>query len=314
MSDYLVTGGAGFIGSNIVRFLVEQDASVRVIDNFETGHRENLESILDRIELVEGDLRDPRDCARAVEGVRYVLHQAAVPSVPRSVADPLESHEANATATLNLLIAARDARVKRVVYAGSSSAYGDQPGDAKHETMRPDPLSPYGASKLASEYYLRVFSACYGLETITLRYFNVFGPRQDPNSPYSAVIPLFINAVLEGRRPTIFGDGGQSRDFTYVENNVRANILAATADLDADGQIYNIACGESYTLLDLLAGINEALGTRVEPEFAPPRVGDIRDSRADISRAKMDLGYRVFVPLAEGLRRTIEWYKALRDA
>ncbi|HOZ49780.1 MAG TPA: SDR family oxidoreductase [Candidatus Hydrogenedentes bacterium] len=314
MSDYLVTGGAGFIGSNIVRFLVEQDASVRVIDNFETGHRENLESILDRIELVEGDLRDPRDCARAVEGVRYVLHQAAVPSVPRSVADPIESHEANVTATLNLLIAARDARVKRVVYAGSSSAYGDQPGDAKHETMRPDPLSPYGASKLASEYYLRVFSACYGLETITLRYFNVFGPRQDPNSPYSAVIPLFINAVLEGRRPTIFGDGGQSRDFTYVENNVRANILAATADLDADGQIYNIACGESYTLLDLLAGINEALGTRVEPEFAPPRVGDIRDSRADISRAKMDLGYRVFVPLAEGLRRTIEWYKALRDA
>lgn len=309
MANYLITGGAGFIGSNIAEFLVLQGESVRVLDNFETGFRNNIDFLRGRVDLVEGDVRRPDNCARAVEGVDYVLHQAAIPSVPRSVADPMQSHEVNVTGTLNLLVAARDAGVKRFVYAGSSSAYGNQPGEFKHEDMRPAPLSPYGVSKLASEHYLQAFSACYGLETVSLRYFNVFGPRQDPNSPYSAVIPLFIMAILGGRRPVIYGDGGQSRDFTYVENNVRANILAATAAIPAQGQVYNVACGRAYTLLELLDGINAALGTRVEPEFAPARVGDIRDSKADIARAQADLGYRVTVPLEDGLKRTVDWYR-----
>ncbi|HEO72443.1 MAG TPA: SDR family oxidoreductase [Candidatus Hydrogenedentes bacterium] len=309
MAHYLVTGGAGFIGSNIVAHLVEEGESVRVLDNLATGYRENIEPWLDSVEFMEGDIRDPADCVRAVAGVDYVLHQAAIPSVPRSVADPMLAHQANVAGTLNLLIAARDAGVKRLVHAGSSAAYGDQPGELKHEDMCPRPLSPYAATKLACEHYLQAFSACYGLETINLRYFNVFGPRQDPNSPYSAVIPLFIGALLEGKRPTVYGDGRQSRDFTYVENNVRANVLAATAPIEAKGQVYNIACGLSYSLLDLLDGIKSALGSDIEPEFAAPRVGDIRDSKADISRAKADLGYHVAVSLEEGLARTLAWYR-----
>ncbi len=309
MAHYLVTGGAGFIGSHLAQTLVQRGESVRVFDNFSTGARANLADFASSIETLEGDLTNPADCARAVEGIDYVLHQAAIPSVPRSVADPFGNHTANVTGTMNLLIAARDAGVKRLVYAGSSSAYGNQEGDLKHEGLCPDPLSPYAASKLAAEHYLRAFSECYGFETVTLRYFNVFGPRQDPNSPYSAVIPLFICAMIEGHRPTIFGDGTQSRDFTYVANNVEGNILAATAPIAAKGQVYNIACGESYSLLDLIEGINDALGTRIEPKFAPPRVGDVHDSCADIQRARADLGYRVVVPFAAGLARTIEWYR-----
>jgi len=243
-----------------------------------------------------------------VDGVDYVLHQGAVPSVPRSVADPLLSHEANVTGTVNLLIACRDAGVKRLVFASSSSVYGDQPQEVKAEDLPLNPLSPYAATKAAGEHYLRSFSLCYGFETVALRYFNVFGPRQDPDSPYSAVIPLFIKAVLSGRRPIVHGDGLQSRDFTFVENNVRANILAATADFQAQGYAYNIACGESYSLLDLLEGIKKALGSDIEPEFTPSRVGDVRTSKADISRAQRDFGYKVSVSFNEGLKRTIEWY------
>jgi len=314
MANYLVTGGAGFIGSNIAEFLLAQGESVRVFDNFSTGFRKNIEFMRDRLDVIEGDLRDPGDCDRAVEGMDYVLHQAAIPSVSRSVDDPLPTHESNLTGTLNLLIAARKAKVKRVVYAASSSAYGDQPGEFKDETMRPIPLSPYGVTKLACEHYLRAFSACYGLETVSLRYFNVFGPRQDPASQYSGVISKFITQLLAGERPTIYGDGLQSRDFTYVENNVRANILAATGAagaFKAQGQVYNIACGASYNLIELFEAIRKIIGARVEPLFGPARVGDIKHSKADISRARADLGYKIAVPFEEGLRRTIEWYKTM---
>lgn len=309
MAHFLVTGGGGFIGSNIVEHLLAAGESVRVLDNFLTGRRENLNAFQDRIELIEGDLRNPEDCARAASGVDYVLHEAALPSVPRSVADPLLSNEVNVKGTLHLLIAARDAGVKRVVFASSSSVYGDQEADLKHEDLVMRPLSPYAVNKAAGEHYFRAFSACYGLETISLRYFNVFGPRQDPNSPYSAVIPLFICAMLEGRPPTVHGDGLQSRDFTYVENVARANILAATAACPVKGQAYNVACGTSFSLLDLVAGINEALGTNIVPEHTQARVGDVRYSKADISRARRDLGYEAGVPFVEGLRRTIAWYR-----
>ncbi len=313
MANFLVTGGGGFIGSNIVAHLVSQGESVRVIDNFATGHRENLTPFLAKIDLIEGDIRKPEDCARAAADMDYILHQAAVPSVPRSVADPVLSHESNATGTLNMLIAARDAGVKRLVYAGSSSAYGDQESDFKVETLIRNPLSPYAAAKAACEHYLRAFHMCYGIETVTLRYFNVFGPRQDPNSPYSAVIPLFVNAVLDAHSPTVHGDGRQARDFTFVENNVRANILAATGSFKACGQVYNIACGTSYSILDLLDEINAVLGTDVQPAFTEARVGDVRLSKADISRARQDLGYEVFVPFREGLAKTIAWYREERE-
>jgi UDP-N-acetylglucosamine/UDP-N-acetyl-alpha-D-glucosaminouronate 4-epimerase len=310
VAKYLVTGAAGFIGSHLVEHLVGLGESVRGVDNFATGKRENIEPFLEHIEFIQGDLRDLAVCTRSVRGVDYVLHQAAIPSVPRSVEAPLESHEANATATLNLLSAAQKAGVKRVVYAGSSSAYGNQSGDYKREDMTPDPLSPYAASKLAGEQYCRVFSECYGLETVCLRYFNVFGPRQDLASMYSAVVPKFIAAVRAGEPPTIDGDGGQARDFTYVENNVRANILAATVNFEARGQVYNVACGESITILELLEAINRIVGTQVNARFGPARVGDVRLSKADIARARADLGYEVAVPLDEGLSRTIAWYGA----
>lgn len=310
MANYLVTGGAGFIGSNIVEQLLALGQRVRVVDNFATGRRENLTPFAERIDFIEGDLCSREVCARAAGGIDYVLHHAAVPSVPRSVADPLLNHEANVTATVNLLVAARDAGIKRFVFASSSSVYGDQDQDVKDESLALCPLSPYAASKAACEHYLRAFSNCYGIETVSLRYFNVFGPRQDPDSPYSAVIPLFIKAIIAGRRPVVYGNGLQSRDFTYVENNVRANILAATADFSARGQVYNIACGESQSLLDLIDGINAILGTKVQPEHAPERVGDVRTSKADVSRARRDFGYEASIAFREGLKRTIAWYAA----
>lgn len=308
MAKYLVTGGCGFIGSNIVEQLVRSGQSVRVIDDLSTGNRANLAGFEKDVELVEASVLDADAVARAVAGVDYVLHQAALPSVQRSVEDPITSNRVNVDGTVSLLHACVKAGVKRVVYAASSSAYGDQPALVKSEKLLPLPKSPYAVSKLAAEYYLQAFSDCYGLETAALRYFNVFGPRQDPNSEYSAVIPLFISRVLRGQRPVIFGDGTQTRDFTFVANNVKANILAATAP-GVRCEVMNVACGKSYSLLDLLAAINGVLGTSVEPEFAPPRSGDVKHSLADISRARQVMGYEVEVDFSEGLRRTIEWYR-----
>ncbi len=311
MTTYLVTGGAGFIGSNIVHELVRRGHRVRVLDNFATGRRSNLTGIEDRVDLLEGDLRHLRDVEKAVDGVDVVLHQGALGSVPRSIADPLASHEANATGTLRVLGAARGAGVRRVVYASSSSVYGDTPTLPKVEDMLPGPLSPYAVSKLAGEHYARVFAQVYGLETISLRYFNVFGPRQDPTSQYAAVIPKFIRAMLQGERPVIFGDGAQSRDFTYVDNVVAANLLAAEAPAAAlRGGVCNVACGENSALLDLVATLNGVLGSRLEPVFQPPRPGDVRHSHAAVGRAEALLGYRPAVRFAEGIRRTVEWMRA----
>ncbi len=308
MAQYLVTGGCGFIGSNIVQHLVEAGAGVRVLDDLSTGRRENLAGFADGVELVVGSVTDDAVLARALEGVTCVMHQAALPSVQRSVIDPVESNRINVEGTVRLLHAAVKAGVKRVVYAASSSAYGDQPALVKTEKLLPMPKSPYAVGKLAAEHYLAAFYECYGLETVSLRYFNVFGPRQDPNSEYSAVIPLFVTRILRGQRPVIYGDGQQTRDFTFVENNARANLLAAGAPAAA-GQMMNIACGKSYSLLDLIAAINAALGTSVEPVFEPGRPGDVKHSLADISRAKQLIGYEVSVDFNEGLRRTVEWYR-----
>ena len=308
MATHLVTGGAGFIGSNIVRELVARGEGVRVLDNFSTGRRENLAEVLNDIELIEGDVRDPSACRRAVAGVEYILHQGAIPSVQRSVDDPSISNDANVSGTLNLLIAARDAGVRRVVYASSSSVYGDSPTLPKHEDMTPRPRSPYAVSKLAAEYYCQVFTEVYGLETVSLRYFNVFGPRQDPTSQYSAVIPLFVQAMLAGEPPVVYGDGLQSRDFTYVSNNVEANLLAATVPGVA-GRVFNIACGKRYTLLDLIAMLNDILGTRIDPVFAPPRHGDVKHSLADIRLAQEQMSYTVDVDFETGLERTVTWYR-----
>jgi len=308
MATYLVTGGAGFIGSNIVHQLVARGEAVRVLDNFSTGRRENLAGVADRIELIEGDLRDPDPCRRAVDGVDYVLHQGAIPSVQRSVDDPFTTNDANITGTLNLLIAARDAGVRRVVYASSSSVYGDSPTLPKHETMTPRPKSPYAVSKLTAEYYCQVFTEVYGLETVSLRYFNVFGPRQDPTSHYAAVIPIFITALLQGQPVTVHGDGLQSRDFTYVSNNVEANLLAATAP-DVSGGIFNIACGKRYTLLELLDVLSNIIEVKVEKVHTESRPGDVRHSLASISQAEAQLGYQMSVDFEEGLRRTVAWYR-----
>ena len=308
MATYLVTGGAGFIGSNIVHQLVARGEAVRVLDNFSTGRRENLAGVADRIELIEGDLRDPDPCRRAVDGVDYVLHQGAIPSVQRSVDDPFTTNDANITGTLNLLIAARDAGVRRVVYASSSSVYGDSPTLPKHETMTPRPKSPYAVSKLTAEYYCQVFTEVYGLETVSLRYFNVFGPRQDPTSHYAAVIPIFITALLQGQPVTVHGDGLQSRDFTYVSNNVEANLLAATAP-DVSGGIFNIACGKRYTLLELLDVLSNIIEVKVEKVHTEPRPGDVRHSLASISQAEAQLGYQMSLDFEEGLRRTVAWYR-----
>lgn len=308
---YLVTGGAGFIGSHLVHALVERGEKVRVLDNFSTGRRENLEGLEGRIELIEGDLGDPAVLAKAVQGIDYIFHQAALPSVARSVEDPLASHAANATGTFNLLLAAKAAKVKRVVYASSSSVYGDSPVLPKEEGMRPEPKSPYAASKLAGEGYCLAFWKAYGLETVSLRYFNVFGPRQDPSSPYAAVIPRFISAMLEGRPPVIFGDGLQSRDFTFVENIIEANLLALTAE-EAVGEVINVALGERYTLLTLVECLNRILGSRLAPRFEGPRPGDVRHSQASIEKAERLLGYRPKVGFEEGLRRMVEWFQSPR--
>jgi nucleoside-diphosphate-sugar epimerase len=312
---YLVTGGAGFIGSNLVSALLEKGRKVRVLDNFLTGKRENLVGLAERygdsFQLIEGDLRDIEATHRAVEGVEFVLHQGALPSVPRSVADPVLSNEINVGGTINLLVAARDAGVKRVVYAASSSAYGDTPELPKRESMTPNPKSPYAAQKLAGEQYMRIFHEVYGLETVSLRYFNVFGPNQDPASMYAAVIPRFITGVLAGTPPTIYGDGLQTRDFTYIDNVVRANIQACKAPKEACGKVVNIACGDRVSLLDILEIVYDLAGRRVAPRFDPPRAGDVRDSLADISLAKELLGYEPRVGFPEGLSRTFDFFRAL---
>lgn len=309
MRTVLVTGGAGFIGSHLVEALIERGDRVRVLDNMSTGRRENLAAWIRQIELIEADLLDSEQVQRACRGVDCVFHQAALASVPLSMERPLDTHAACATGTLVLLDAARRQGVRRVVYAASSSAYGDQPTSSKRETDLPSPISPYGAAKLAGELYCQAF-AHMGLETVALRYFNVFGPRQDPSSPYSAVIPLFITAMLSGRQPVIFGDGQQSRDFTYVADVVQGNLLAADAP-HVSGRVINVAAGRAVSLLDLIGMLNKLLGTNVSPVHAPPRPGDIRESLADISLARRLLGYEPRVNCEEGLRRSIEYYRAL---
>ncbi|MCA9016321.1 MAG: SDR family oxidoreductase [Planctomycetaceae bacterium] len=311
MTNYLVTGGAGFIGSHIATRLVNDGHSVRVFDNLSTGALKNLEHLQDQVEFVQGDLRDLKAVEEATRGIEIIFHQAALASVPRSVEHPLDTHEACVTGTIHVLDAARRLGVQRVVYAGSSSAYGNQKQMPKHEGQTPEVLSPYAAAKLAGELYCQAFANSYDLETVRIRYFNVFGPRQDPNSPYSAVIPLFAAALLEGRRPVIYGDGTQSRDFTYVDNVVEANLLASQADAGVvSGNVYNVACGSSLNLIDLLKSICEQLGKPYDPDFQPRRTGDVLHSWADISAAQRDLGYAPVVDIKEGLRRTIEWYTA----
>lgn len=308
MRSFLVTGGAGFIGSHIAEALVARGDRVRVLDNLSTGFLRNLDTIRDRIEFIQADLVDPDAVSRAVQGVECVFHQAALASVPRSMEAPLDTHAACVTGTIQLLDAARRAGVRRVVYAGSSSAYGDQPTSSKRETDLPMPISPYGAAKLAAEFYCQAFTAAYGFETVTLRYFNVFGPRQDPNGPYSAVIPMFISRLLAGKQPLVHGDGLQSRDFTFVANVVHANLLAADAPGVA-GRVFNIANGKSISLVELLAALNRQLGTNVQSRHTDPRPGDIRESMADITQAVKLLGYEPQVPFEEGLRRSIAYYR-----
>ena len=308
MSIYLVTGGAGFIGSNIVEELVNQGARVRVIDNFSTGHLENLRPFRNRVDFRELDICNLADLKKAVEGVDYILHQAAMPSVPRSVIDPIGSHNADVTGTLHVLWAAKETGVKRVVYAASSSAYGDSEQLPKEEAMRVSPISPYGLMKYMGEEYCQLFSSLYGLETVSLRYFNVFGPRQDPNSQYSGVLSRFITAMLSGQRPVIFGDGEQSRDFTYVSNVVQANLLACHSS-KAIGKVFNVACGDRITLNRVVEILNRLLGSHLEPIYEPTRTGDIKHSMADITLAKVNLKYIPTVGFEEGLRLTVEWYK-----
>lgn len=308
MATYLVTGGAGFIGSHLVRALLSRGEKVRVLDDFSTGRPENLAGVEDEIVLFRGSVTDFDTVLRATDGCDYVLHQAALPSVPRSIEAPVETDRVNVLGTLHVLEAARKVGVRRVVYAASSSAYGETPTLPKVETMAPDPLSPYAVSKLAGEHYVRVYGRCYGLETVALRYFNVFGPRQDPRSEYAAVIPRFITAALAGGRPTIFGDGEQSRDFCYVDNAVEANLLALTAP-GAPGRVFNVACGSRTTLLEVVAALSRLLGRDIAPIHAPPRPGDIRHSVADISAAREVLGYTASVGFEEGLARTVAWYR-----
>jgi UDP-glucose 4-epimerase len=309
MKTYLVTGGAGFIGSHIATALIERGDRVRVLDNLSTGKRGNLEHLSGKVELIDGDLTDRSAVEQAVKGTDVVFHQAALASVPRSVAQPLDTNAACVTGTVNILDAARQHGVRRVVYAASSSAYGDQPVPVKSERLMPAPISPYAAAKLAGEYYCQAFTATYGLQTVALRYFNVFGPRQDPNGAYAAVIPKFIVELLAGRQPTIFGDGQQSRDFVYVGDVVRANLLASEST-KAVGKMVNVASGRQYSLLEVVDALNRVLGTKIQPKLAEPRVGDVRDSLADISLAKELLGYEPTVSFEEGLRRTVDDFKA----
>ncbi len=308
---YLVTGGSGFIGSNIAHELVKRGEDVRVIDNFSTGNKVNIAEIENRIELIDGDIRDFWTVQEAVAGVDYVLHQAALPSVPRSISNPLTSNSVNIDGTLNLLEASKSAGVKRFVMASSSSVYGDTPALPKREDMPTDPLSPYAITKLANEKYCKVFYELYGLETVCLRYFNIFGPRQDPKSEYAAVIPRFITALLNGRQPVVYGDGEQSRDFTFVSNAVDANLLATTAAIKP-GRYYNIACGAQYTLNDLLDMLREIIGTDIEAKYTPPHPGDIKHSFADISLARKELGFDPKVDFKAGLKKTVEWFAKLQ--
>jgi UDP-N-acetylglucosamine/UDP-N-acetyl-alpha-D-glucosaminouronate 4-epimerase len=307
--NILVTGGAGFIGSHLAEALVRKGHRVRVLDDFSSGRHENLRHLAGDVKVMEGDCADPRAAARAVKGVEVVYHEAAQPSVARSVAEPLGSHRANATGTLTLLEAARQAGVRRFLYAGSSSVYGELPGLPKRETMETRPLSPYGVGKLIGEHYLRIYAHLHGMETLTLRYFNVFGPRQDASSPYSGVISLFITALLGGKVPVIYGDGKQTRDFTYVDNVVDANLRALTAR-GLRGQSVNVATGRRVTLLALLRGVARAAGRPARAKHAPARPGDIRHSVADFAQARKLLGYRVVCGFEEGLARTVEWYRA----
>jgi UDP-glucose 4-epimerase len=308
-AEFLITGGAGFIGSNLVERLGRDGKSVRVFDNFSTGRRENLRDVKAKIEIVEGDLRNMEQVRKAVAGVRYVLHLAALPSVQRSVEDPLMTHDINVNGTLNLLVAAREARCQRVVFSSSSAVYGDTPTLPKREDMAPWPVSPYGAHKITGECYCRLFWQLYGLETVSLRYFNVFGPRQDPQSEYAAVIPKFITSILAGRSPTIFGDGTQTRDFSHVDNVVEANILACAASKNALGESFNIACGERTSLLQLVDTINRITGKNIRPQFAPARPGDILHSQADVAKARKLLGWKPSVNFREGIEKAIAWYR-----
>ncbi len=308
MTTYLVTGGAGFIGSNIVDALLKRGDRVRVLDNYSTGRAENLRDALDRIEMIEGDVRDTDAVERAVKGCDFVLHQAALASVPRSIADPVSNNQVNVQGTLNILVAAQRHRVKRVVYASSSSVYGDSEQLPKVETMTPNPKSPYAVAKLAAEHYCRVFADLHGMTTVSLRYFNVFGPRQDPTSQYSAVIPLFVRALLSGTAPVIYGDGEQSRDLTFIDNVVRANLLACSANVSG-GRVYNIACGGRYTINQVFEALEKRIRSGQKPRYEAPRAGDVKHSMADIERIRHDLGYEPTVGFEEGIDATVRWYQ-----
>jgi len=309
-ATWLVTGGAGFIGSNLVRGILDRGRTVRVLDDFSTGFRENLAEVADRVDVVEGDVRDAATCRRACQGVEVVFHEAAIPSVPRSVEEPQESFEANTVGTHNVLMAARGAGVQRVIFAGSSAVYGESEALPKRETMPMAPVSPYAAAKAAGELYLATFARAYGLETVTLRYFNVFGPRQDPTNPYAGVIAAFASRMLRGRPPVIFGDGTQSRDFVHVDNVVHANLLATEADADAArGEAVNVGCGTRVDLNTMVGVFNEVLGTSFEPVYQPPRPGDVMHSMADITAARRLLGYEPVADFRDGLARTLGWYR-----
>ncbi len=310
MALHLITGVAGFIGSSIARALLEKGEQVRGIDNFATGKRENIAEIANRIDFREADLLDAEAMKKACVGVDCVFHQAAIPSVPKSVLDPVGSNRANVDGTVNLLVGARDAKVRRVMYAASSSAYGDTPSLPKHEEMTPNPISPYAVAKLASEHYMISFYRCYGLETVSLRYFNIFGPRQDPTSPYSGVLAKFITQMLRGEQPTIFGDGGQSRDFTYIDNAVSANLLAAHAPAaQVAGRVFNVATGTRVDLNETFEALKKLTGYSGKVKYGPEREGDIQHSLADISRAERAFNYIPAIPFEEGLKHTVDWYR-----
>ncbi len=309
MKTYLVTGGAGFIGSHIVEALLQSGGKVKVLDNFITGRKENLEGLLENIELIEGDIRNIDTVKKAVKGVDCILHQAALRSVPMSIEDPWAYNEVNVTGTLNILLAARDAGVKRIVCASSSSCYGDTDKLPQTEIQTPCPISPYAVSKLAGEHYCNVFSNIYGLETLSLRYFNVFGPKQDPTSQYAVVIPIFIKAALDGRHLEVHGDGLQTRDFTYISNAVKANVLAATSPNRLSGEVLNIACGERHSLMDLIGTLSKIHGKEPKITHTQPRKGDVRHTYANIDRAKELINYEPDVRLEEGLKKTVEWFK-----
>jgi UDP-N-acetylglucosamine/UDP-N-acetyl-alpha-D-glucosaminouronate 4-epimerase len=315
MALYLITGIGGFIGSSLARALFQRGDQVRGVDNFATGKRGNLTEILGQIDFREASILDLDAMKSCCRGVDYVLHQAAIPSVPKSVLDPIGSNQANVDGTVNLLVAARDAKVRRVVYAASSSAYGDTPTLPKHEEMTPNPISPYAVAKLASEHYMTSFYRCYGLETVSLRYFNIFGPRQDPSSPYSGVLAKFITQMLRGDRPTIFGHGEQSRDFTFIDNAVQANLLACEAPANqAAGQVFNVATGQRVTLNEMFTALQKLTGYSGQPKYAPEREGDIKHSLADISKAEKYLGYKPKVNFEQGLRLTVDWYRQQQNA